>query len=80
MFSMIVICYHRSPWCINKESVELTFVNLTEGCGKTRLEINDTIPHTRVDMGYQGAERTHPQVPKPIRSSHVTPEQIGPDA
>ena len=48
---------------IYKESVELTFVYLLEGCGKTRLETNDTIPHTRVDMGYQGAERTYPQVP-----------------
>lgn len=46
----------------NSKSVELTFVHL-EGCGKTRLEIKDTIPHTRVDMGYQGAEYTYPQVP-----------------
>ena len=45
---------------INKESVELTFVYLHEGCGKTQLEINDTIPHTVVDMGYQGAECTYP--------------------
>ena len=41
---------------IYKESVELTFVYLLEGCGKTRLEINDTIPHTRIDMGYRGTE------------------------
>ena len=45
---------------IYKESVELTFVYLLEGCGKTQSEINDTIPHTVVDMGYQGAERTYP--------------------
>ena len=43
-----------------KESVELTFVYLIEGCGKTLSEINDTIPHTVVDMGYQGAECTYP--------------------
>ena len=43
-----------------KESVELTFVYLLEGCGKTQSEINDTIPHTVVDMGYQGAECTYP--------------------
>ena len=43
-----------------KESVELTYVHLIEGCGKTLSEINDTIPHTVVDMGYQGAECTYP--------------------
>ena len=37
---------------IYKKSVELTFVYLLEGCGKTQSEINDTIPHTRIDMGY----------------------------
>ena len=47
---------------INKESVELTSVYLNEGCGKTLLEINDTIPHTRIDMGYQGTEYALPQV------------------
>ena len=41
---------------INKESVELTFVYLLEGCGKTQSKINDTIPHTRIDMGYRGTE------------------------
>ena len=41
---------------IYKESVELTFVYLNEGCGKTLLEINDTIPHTRIDMGYQSTQ------------------------
>jgi len=46
---------------IYKESVELTFVHPTEGYGKTQSEINDTIPHTVVDMGYQGAECTYPQ-------------------
>ena len=40
--------------------MELTFVYPTEGCGKTQSEINDTIPHTVVDMGYQGAECTYP--------------------
>ena len=39
---------------IYKESVELTFVYLHEGCGKTLAKINDTIPHTRIDMGYRG--------------------------
>ena len=43
-----------------KESVELTFVYLIEGCGKTLSETNYTIPHTVVDMGYQGAECTYP--------------------
>ncbi len=41
---------------INKESVELTSVYLSEGCGKTLVEINDTIPHTRIDMGYRGTQ------------------------
>ena len=45
---------------IYKESVELTFVYLNEGCGKTHAKINDTIPHTVVDMGYQGADRSYP--------------------
>ena len=43
-----------------KECVELTFVYLNEGCGKTHAKINDTIPHTVVNMRYQGAERTYP--------------------
>ena len=47
---------------IYKESVELTSVYLNEGCGKTLLEINDTIPHTRIDMGYRGTECALPQV------------------
>ena len=47
---------------IYKEIVELTFVYLIEGCGKTSFEINDTIPHTRIDMGYGYAERDLPQV------------------
>ena len=41
---------------IYKESVELTFVYLHEGCGKTLAKINDTIPHTRIDMGYRGTQ------------------------
>ena len=41
---------------IYKESVELTFVYLHEGCGKTLAKINDTIPHTRIDMGYRGTK------------------------
>ena len=41
---------------IYKESVELTFVYLLEGCGKTPIAINDTIPHTRIDMGYRGTK------------------------
>ena len=40
--------------------MELTFVYLLEGCGKTQSEINDTIPHTVVDMEYQGTECTYP--------------------
>ena len=47
---------------INKESVELTFVYLLEGCGKTQSKINDTIPHTRIDMGYRGTECALPLV------------------
>ena len=39
-----------------KESVELTFVYLHEGCGKTLAKINDTTPHTRIDMGYRGTQ------------------------
>ena len=58
---------HDSPtpkemMCIYKESVELTFVYQVEGCGKTQAKINDTIPHTRIDMGYGYAERDLPQV------------------
>ena len=41
---------------IYKESVELTFVYLLEGCGKTLSKIDDTIPHTRIDMGYRGTQ------------------------
>ena len=41
---------------IYKESVEQTFVYLLEGCGKTPIAINDTIPHTRIDMGYRGTQ------------------------
>ena len=52
----------KELWGIYKESVELTSVYLNEGCGKTLLEINDTIPHTRIDMGYGYAERDLPQV------------------
>ena len=40
--------------------MELTSVYPIEGCGKTLLRITDTIPHTVVDMEYQGAERTYP--------------------
>ena len=47
---------------IYKESVELTFVYQVEGSGKTQAKINDTIPHTRIDMGYGYAERDLPQV------------------
>ena len=42
---------------IYKESVELTSVHLIEGCGKTLTKINDTIPHTRIDMGYRGTQK-----------------------
>ena len=45
---------------LQKESVELTSVYPNEGCGKTQSEINDTIPHTVVDMGHQGTECTYP--------------------
>ena len=41
---------------IYKESVEPTFVYLIEGCGKTPIAINETIPHTRIYMGYQGTQ------------------------
>ena len=37
---------------IYKESVELTSAYLLEGSGKTPIAINDTIPHTRIDIGY----------------------------
>ena len=46
-------------YSIYKESVELTFVYLLEGCGKTLSKISDTIPHTRIDMGYR-VRRTRP--------------------
>ncbi len=36
-----------------KESVELNSVYPNEGCGKTHAKINDTIPHTVVDMGFK---------------------------
>ena len=42
--------------CIYKESVELTSVYPVEGCGKTQWKINDTIPHTRIDMGYRDTQ------------------------
>jgi hypothetical protein len=44
---------------IYKESVELTFVYQVEGCEKTQAKINDTIPHTRIDMGVR-VRRTRP--------------------
>ena len=47
---------------IYKESVELTSVYLSEGSGRTLIAINDTIPHTRIDMGYWDAEHTQPQL------------------
>ena len=40
--------------------MELTFVYLSEGCGKTQAKINDTIPNIVVGMGYQGTESTYP--------------------
>ena len=36
---------------IQKESVELTFAYLIEGCGKTFKRINDTMPHTWIVWG-----------------------------
>ena len=39
----IQLLYGKSVY---KESVELTFVYLSEGCGKTYVRINDAIPHT----------------------------------
>ena len=54
-------------------SVELTSAYLNEGCGKTLLEINDTIPHTVVDMGFQGTERTYPQVSTRSECCSVSP-------
>ena len=59
----VVYLYPQAPkdvFDLYKESVELTFVYLLEGCGKTQSEINDTIPHTVVDMGYQGAWCAYP--------------------
>jgi len=47
---------------IYKESVELTFVYPTEGCGMTLIAINDTIPHTRIDMGYWRHRMPQPQL------------------
>ena len=41
---------------IYKESVELTSVYLLEAHGKTSIAINDTIPHTRIDMEYRGTQ------------------------
>ena len=41
---------------IYKESVEPTSVYLLEDCGKTPIAINDTIPHTRIDMRYRGTQ------------------------
>ena len=54
-----------------KESVELTSVYLNEGCGKTLAKINDTIPHTRIDMKYLCAECTRLHVS--IRIVSVVP-------
>ena len=34
-----------------QESVELAYVYLIEGCGKTRTRINDAIPHTWIVWG-----------------------------
>ena len=58
----MVLSFNSNMTIIYKESVELTSVYLSEGCGKTLVEINDTIPHTRIDMGYQGTEYALPQL------------------
>ena len=58
---------HPAPeWVIYKESVELTSVHPVEGCGKTQSELNNTIPHTRIDMGYRdaGCTRAHVSIRK----------------
>ncbi len=36
---------------IKTESVESNFVYLQEGCGKTRIKINATMPHTCIVQG-----------------------------
>ena len=46
---------------VQKESVELNFVYLTEGSDKTQAKINDAMPHTRLDM-------EHANTLTPIRS------------
>ena len=54
-----ILASSKEIWDIYKESVELTFGYLLEGCGKTLSKISDTIPHTRIDMGYR-VRRTRP--------------------
>ena len=44
---------------LGKQKVWGYFVNLVEGCGKTRTEINDTTPHTRYICETSWC-RTHP--------------------
>ena len=41
---IIVPQLRRNGKCVYKESVELTFVYLIEGCGKTLSETNDKYP------------------------------------
>ena len=45
---------------IQKESVELTFVYLLEGCGMTYGRIKDTMPHTWIV--WVDAQRVHSHI------------------
>ena len=43
-----------------KESVELNLAYQSEGCGKTRMKINDTMPHTWIVWVY--AQSVHSRI------------------
>ena len=58
---------------IYKESVELTSAYLLEGCGKTPIAINDTIPHTRIDMRFE-AQSAHNR--KYLNESECCPSRL----
>lgn len=47
---------------VYKKKVWSCFVYFQEGCGKTRIKINDAIPHTRIDMAHRHAHWGTPRL------------------
>ena len=47
---------------VYKKKVWSCFVYLQEGCGKTRIKMNDAIPHTRIDMAHRYTRKGIPRL------------------